>query len=648
MEQKLHILILEDDKNDVELIRAILNTDGLTSQLTHVDNAKDFSAALSQKKIDLILSDYQLPSFNGLDALAIRNQSCPNIPFIFVSGRMGEEFAIETLRKGATDYVLKDSLSRVPPVIKRALKDKNIAFENERHQEALRISEGKYRSLFEQSRDAIYITDAEGKFIDINQSALELFGYSKDEMMMMNVMDIHDIPTEAAILKSPTDQQNSLRDQEKILKRKDGSKLDCLITSTIRWSDDKRIIGYQGIIHNITERKDIEKAMFDAQKLESLGVLAGGIAHDFNNLLAVIQGNAELAAKAIAPSSPGSKFLEQIDKASQRSADLCKQLLAYAGKGKLLIQSLDINPLIQEISQLLQVSVSKNSKIKYSLLKNLPEIQGDSTQLRQVILNLVINSSEAIGDNPGTITLSTGTKRLTRNDLLETRLGAELPENEYVYFEVADTGCGMSSKTLDRIFDPFFTTKFTGRGLGLAAVLGIIRSHKGTFVVTSSEGCGTKFRIYFPLSGITSVARVSPSIVKNDWRGSGKVLVVDDEDSVRMMASQMIESFGFTVIQASDGDQALKIFKENSNDIVLVLLDMTMPQMTGEKVCRELYDFKPEAHILLMSGYTAEHANDLFVGKKLPGFIQKPFKLSLLKEKVKNLLEDVPKATLKV
>lgn len=501
------------------------------------------------------------------------------------------------------------------------------------------ISEERYRCLFEHSRDGMYFADAHGNFIEVNDSALDLLGYSRDEMTKLGLHDIFESPQKADEFGAALEIAGLLKNQEHTLRRKDGKLVQCLLSSSLARSSKGEITGQQGTIHNMTDTKEIEKAMFDAQKLESLGVLAGGIAHDFNNLLAVIQGNAELASREVQPGSDGFKFLEQIEKASQRSGELCKQLLSYAGKGKLTMQPIDLNQVIQEFSQLLQVSVSKNTKIKYSLLKNLPPIMGDATQIRQVILNLVINASEAIGDSQGIITLATGIMHATKSDLLETKFGKDFDEGDYVYFEVNDTGSGMDSRTINRIFDPFFTTKFSGRGLGLAAVLGIVRSHKGTLKVTSEKNRGTNFRILIPPCPVSKLEKTTANSNPQVWKSSGLALIVDDEDSVRLMATHMMHTFGFEVLEASDGDEAIQIFKDRSGEIDLVLLDITMPRLSGDKVCSELYSFNPAAQILLMSGYSQEHTTDLFQGKKLPGFIQKPFKLVTLMEKVRETLE---------
>jgi two-component system, cell cycle sensor histidine kinase and response regulator CckA len=647
--EPVNILLLEDDPHDVELIRHELKKGEVSFELAHVSSEKEFLKILKasspsspdvrekSRMPDVILADYRLPDFDGLRALELRGLHAPHIPFVLVSGRIGEELAIEALTRGATDYVLKDRLSRLPAVVKRAIEISRSVMERQKARKALAASEERYRMLFETSRDAIYITDSDGRFFEVNQSFLDLFGYSPEEIKVMHVFQIYPADSKKRELSS------RLLEHESLLVKKDGGLLYCLVTTTPRLAADGKLLGYQGIIHDVTARKEMERAMFEAQKLESLGVLSGGVAHDFNNLITVIQGNAELAAAAIPKGNKAARFLEQIGKASHRSAELCRQLLAYAGKSKLVMEPLDMNSLLREVTELLHISISKSVVLEFKLEKNLPAVVGDATQLRQVILNLVVNASEAVGENPGTITVSTGVLQANRAYLNETQLaGGQIPEGEYVCFEVSDSGCGMEAETLKKIFDPFFTTKFTGRGLGLAAVLGIIRGHRGTLKVESQPGRGTKFKVLVPVAHQPAVpkAMVSAPSSLGEWRGKGTVLVVDDEESVGIMASQMVENIGFKAVRARNGLEALNYLRSPDNpEVQLVLLDMTMPHMSGDKVFHEIKKISPSTPVLLMSGYSEEQASAMFQNQALPGFIHKPFRLAALKEKVRSIVE---------
>ena len=405
--------------------------------------------------------------------------------------------------------------------------------------------------------------------------------------------------------------------------------------------------GFIEVVEDITERRRIEverntleAQMQHAQKLESLGVLAGGIAHDFNNLLMGVLGNADLALGELHKPAEAARRLEDLKRAALRAADLTRQMLAYSGRGKFLIEPLDVNALIEEMVRLLQVSISKRVTLHCELAPGLPPVKGDAAQVRQVIMNLITNASDAIGDKSGVITLSTGVRRLDQAYFARTYLQDGLPEGHYVFIDVADTGVGMDQSTIARIFDPFFTTKFTGRGLGLAAVLGIIRGHHGAIEIQSEPGKGAMFRVFFPCSDESSGASgpapgdASPGA---EWVGRGSILIVDDEDMVREVAQMMIESFGFTVLTASDGAEGVKIVQAGE-PLDAVLLDLTMPRLSGEETFREIHQLRPHLPVILVSGYNEQEVTDQFMGRGIAGFIQKPFQLAELRDKLRAVL----------
>jgi PAS domain S-box-containing protein len=408
------------------------------------------------------------------------------------------------------------------------------------------------------------------------------------------------------------------------------------------------IVGMLGAALDITARKlaeeenaRIEQKLQDAQKLESLGVLAGGIAHDFNNLLTGILGNASLARMDLAPSSSVQQALGQIEQAAQRAAELCKQMLAYSGKGRFVVQALDLSQFVEEASPLLQVSVSKGAVLKHRLAPDLPAVHADATQLRQILMNLVINASDAFEGRSGVIEISTGAMHADADYLASTHLSPSLPEGAYVYLEVSDNGCGMDADTQKRIFDPFFTTKFTGRGLGLAAVLGIVRGHKGALRVYSEPGRGTSFKLLLPAAEGPAEALPAEIATAEVWRGSGLVLIVDDEETVRSVTSRMAKAFGFEAVTARSGQEALGIYSTRKAEIAAVLLDLTMPHMDGAETFSELRRIDPAVKVLLMSGFNEQEAVNRFAGKGLAGFVQKPFKPDALREKLRAMLADL-------
>ncbi len=402
----------------------------------------------------------------------------------------------------------------------------------------------------------------------------------------------------------------------------------------------------EGFITDITERyraeearRRLEEQVQHAQKLESLGVLAGGIAHDFNNLLMAILGNLDLSLADLSPASPVRDNLMEAEKACHRAADLCRQMLAYSGKGRFELKRLNLSEVVEEMGHMLEVSISKKAALRYNFAPALPAIEVDPTQMRQIMMNLITNASEAIGGQNGVISISTGVMHCDRGYFLETYLGEELPEGRYVFLEVSDTGCGMDRETITRIFDPFFTPKFTGRGLGLAAVLGIVRGHRGTIKIYSEPNKGTTFKVLFP-----AVEDAAESLARRDsvpqlWRGEGAVLLVDDEENVRDVGRRMLERIGFEVLTAVDGREALEAFTRHRADIRCVVLDFTMPHMDGDECFRELRRLDIAVPVLLSSGYSEQEVVQRFAGKGLSGFIQKPYRLENLRNLLQQTLE---------
>jgi signal transduction histidine kinase/CheY-like chemotaxis protein len=386
------------------------------------------------------------------------------------------------------------------------------------------------------------------------------------------------------------------------------------------------------------EARSLQERLLQAQKLESLGVLAGGIAHDFNNLLVGILGNASLALGELSPDAPVREMLTGIETAALRAAELTNQMLAYSGKGRFVVAPLDLSELVEEMAHLLEASISKKAVLRRELSAGLPPIDADATQLRQLVMNLITNASDALGDEPGVISLCT---RLVEEPAVGDTgaLAAQgLEHGPCVLLEVADSGCGMSPETLGRIFDPFFTTKFTGRGLGLAAALGIVRGHRGAIDVQSDPGRGTRFRVLFPASRGRLVHAVQEPAPAETAAAAGAILVADDEEVVRAMARRILEQARFRVLTAADGRQAVETFRRHSRDVALVLLDLTMPHLNGEEALRAIRTLRPDVPIVLTSGYSESEIALRFEGERLEGFLQKPFRARELVDRVRAAL----------
>ncbi|MCB0323094.1 MAG: response regulator [Bdellovibrionales bacterium] len=385
----------------------------------------------------------------------------------------------------------------------------------------------------------------------------------------------------------------------------------------------------------------LEAQVRHAQKLESLGILAGGIAHDFNNMLMGILGNAGIALNQLPYKSPARLSLRRIEKISQHAADLTNQLLAYSGKGKFFVEVLNLSAVVDDMVDLLDTAISKKHTVRYNFANDLPAIEGDAAQISQVIMNLITNASEAIGDRKGVITVSTGLVAVNKEYLLDTYLSGDTPEGVYTYLRVADSGCGMDDETLSKIFDPFFTTKFTGRGLGLAAVLGIVRAHNGTLKVHSIPDEGTVITVLFPCSErqeLVARQRSTPKVVP--LRSGGTVLVVDDEEAVRSVVAQTLKTAGFAVLCAEDGATALQLYLEHAATLDAVILDMSMPDMDGGEVFRRMQQLPGAAKVLLTSGYSEQEFEGSFAGERFGGFLQKPYLPQTLLSKLGEILED--------
>ena len=374
------------------------------------------------------------------------------------------------------------------------------------------------------------------------------------------------------------------------------------------------------------DRRQLEAGMFNAQKLESLGVLAGGIAHDFNNLLTGILGNVTLARSELPPDRPQiDAVLSQAETSALRAAELTRQMLAFSGKGQFVVQPLDVNLAITELVDLLAHSVSKKVVMHFDLSPRRPRIMGDASQIRQVVMNLIINAAEAIGDHPGVITLRSDLRRVDRDHSAPGMTTGSLADGEYVSIEVIDTGCGMNDETQARLFDPFFTTKFTGRGLGLAAVLGIVKGHRGSIQVKSAPGAGTTFTLLLPSQPDEIRVESPPERAVPPVRDSRGVLVIDDEPGVRALVRTVLERSGFHVLDAADGAEGLETYRAHRTEIDMVLLDLTMPRMGGGEVFRELKQLDPAVRIVLMSGYTRGNVLKMFSDGAPDDFLEKPF-----------------------
>ena len=518
--------------------------------------------------------------------------------------------------------------------------------ERRRAESALRESEERFRMLVEGVKDyAIFMMDPQGTIVSWNDGAERILGYRDSEIVGRN----------AEILFTAEDRERGepARELEAAVRegraederwhlRRGGARFFASGVMTPLWHPDGGLRGFAKVMRDMTERKTNEVAMREAQKLESIGLLAGGIAHDFNNLLTGIIGNASLASEELPREMPARRLVDDVITAGERAADLTRQLLAYAGKGHFRVESFNISDAVSEILELIHASIPERVRLQLRLEKDLPAIEADPTQIQQVIMNLVINAAEAI-EGAGTVEVSTVRERLEAQDLAGTEGFSQLTPGNYVILQVEDNGVGMNEETKSRIFDPFFTTKFTGRGLGLAAVAGIVRSHRGAIQVLSSPGCGSTFRVLLPSAGRPAARRRgeqrTPAV-----HGSETILVADDDRLVREISRKALERRGYRVITAENGREAVEVFQANPG-IDLVVLDLAMPIMDGEEAYRKIKEIRPEAPVLISSGYSELMASSRFGASGMEAFIQKPYTAGQFTERVQKMLQSVRRSS---
>jgi len=516
-----------------------------------------------------------------------------------------------------------------------------ISINRKRAEDALRVSEESYRRLVEVAKESIVTVDEREVITFANKAFCETLGYSREDLVGKSLLDVLSESSVREVLAGTEERRTGKTNTYEIhFLAAGGQQVDFLATATPLTDETGRFEGTLAVMVDITGRKAAAEAMLQTQKLESLGVMAGGIAHDFNNLLVGILGNAGLALNELPPSSPAHEYIQDLERASQRAADLTRQMLAYSGKGKLVTAPFDVSSVVREMSRLLKAVIPKSVVLELALEDDLPLVDGDIAQFRQVVMNLIINAAEAIGERSGYVNVTTGSEYLEAEKAQAMHKAETLVSGEYVFVEVADNGSGMEQAQLEKVFDPFYTTKFTGRGLGLAVVLGIVRSHKGAIQVQSKPGQGTSFKVLMPASPESVLRLEARDADLLDWRTSGTVLVVDDEPAIRTVTKRILSRIGMKAVLARDGKEGARMFGEMAKEIDLVILDLTMPRMSGEEALQQIRAIDPQAKVLLTSGYSEQDAVSRFADDTLAGFLQKPYTVADLVEKVRSIIEN--------
>jgi len=631
----MRVLLLEDDANDVQLIAHELRRLTPPPEIQRVTSEAAFVTALQDFAPDVILSDHNVPTFDGPMALAKARAILPEVPFILVTGSLNEETAVSYLKAGASDYILKDRLARLGPAILEGL-------ERARERRALRHHERLLREIIDANPSLIFLKDWDGRFVLVNQATAEIYGATVDGLVGKTDADFNPNAEEVA---------HFLRDDREVMasgrpKFISEEPVTNPHTKQTRWFQTTKLplrlpgeeaVTMLGVATEITERKQLEEQLLQSQKMEAVGQLAGGVAHDFNNILTAIVGYTDLLAAELGDNARQREDLEEIRKAARRAAALTRQLLSFSRKQVLEPRIVDVNGVVMNLDKMLRSLISESIDLKIQLADDLNAARVDPTQLEQVIMNLAINARDAMPDG-GTLTIETANATLDEDYAMS---HVAVIAGDYVMLAVTDTGCGMTEATKARIFEPFFTTKPAGRGtgLGLSTVYGIVKQSGGNIWVYSEPNKGTTFKIYLPAVDALpeDIGKAVP--VEAARQGSGTVLVVEDDEQLRRLTHRALAAQGYFVLEADRGRSALDIARRHKGPIDLLLTDLIMPDTNGLKLAETLRAARPGLRVLFMSGYPDSaivHHGMLDAGV---AYLAKPFTTEAITRKVREVLE---------
>ena len=622
-----HPLILNVDDNEGG--RYALTRDLLRRGYGVIDAASGGEALrlAAAEQPDLVLLDINLPDIDGFEVCRRlkANPGTAAIPVLHISASCLDDLSrVKGLNTGADGYLTEPVEPEVLYATVQALLRMRTAERAER-----RAAE-QWQSTFDAISDGVAIVDGQGIVLRTNHALDVIAG--RPQKALVGVPWLDTFPAQAGQCALQVMLSTGKRE---VMEREHNGKY-LRISCDPLVGEAGAVTGCVAIVSDITEWRNLQEVLQHSQKLEGIGLLAGGVAHDFNNLLTGILGNASLALEYAPASIAG--YLRNVVQASERAAELAGQLLAYAGRGQCVIGSTDVPGLVRELIPLIQAGIPRKVEIVLDFESGVAPVEADAAQLRQVLMNLVINGAEAIGEAAGTVWVRIRTERLEGADVHRRFYAADqLEPGEFVVIEVSDTGSGMDEATQSRIFDPFFTTKFLGRGLGLAAALGIVRQHRGGIRVQSAPGRGTTFEVVIPASaGKPGATR--QDTVSSDPEMKDAILVIDDEEMVRNLARAVLEKFGYQVMLAENGRHGVELFTQWPDEFSIVLLDLTMPVMDGEEALGHMLRLRPNAKVLILSGYDETEVMRKFGNSKIAGFLQKPFSAGRLVQKVREIL----------
>jgi PAS domain S-box-containing protein len=620
---------MEDDSALAELLKRSMERRGYT--IDTATNGEEGLAKAASMSYDILLVDYLMPKMGGIEVIRSLSEKRIPVPVIMITGEGNVEVAVEVLKLGAADFIAKDTQMRylelLPAVIEKVIANQQLVREREEIYEALGESEDRYRRLFESNPQPMWVYDLETlRFLAVNDAAVKHYGFSPDEFLTMTIQDIR--PPEDAPRKLENDFPVTAgpdRAAIRRLRKKDGTVIDVEIVSHALNFGGRR--SEVVLANDMTERIKMEEERLRTQKLESLGILAGGLAHDFNNLLTSILGNISLAQLDTQEGGPAYKRLEEAEKASLRARDLTQQLLTFSQGGQPVKKTVLLGDLVRESAGFAQRG--SRSRCEFIIPADLRPVEADEGQISQVINNLVINAIQAMPEG-GTVTLTCGNVTIGQAGALP------LAPGDYVRISVSDRGIGIAKEYFEKIYDPYFTTKQKGSGLGLATSYSIMKRHDGHIAVESDLGKGATFHVYIPVSGEEVIKKAEEADVR--VRGTGRVLIMDDEEMIRDIASQMLEKTGYTVEAAADGAETIEVYmkaRQTGKPFDLVIMDLTIPGgLGGKDTIRKLLELDPGVKAIVSSGYSNDPVMADFESHGFCGVVGKPYTIKTLSEAV--------------
>jgi len=643
------ILIVEDDDLHISILERAFSNVEQEFRLTFAGTVAEARLTMGRELPDLVLTDYRLPDGDGQDLLTAAEVARP---VVMMTSQGNEKIAVEAMKAGVRDYVVKsaETFSSMPHIVLRVLHAWNHERELKAAEQQIREEQEKFRILFENMIEGYAFC----RLVFENGRPCDWI-YLKVNDAFENQTGLKGVVGKTAAEVIPGIHQQTpelLEAYARVSLSGKPERFEIFVEPLKMWfsvgafSPEEEY--FVAVFDVITERKrleeerlELERKFQQTQRLESLGVLAGGIAHDFNNILTIILGHCYVLRELGAPESSDRTHVRQIESAASRAADLCRQMLAYAGKSQLVQTRVNLWLLVDEIVRMLQSAIKKNVSISLDLKRDVPEIIADSTQIQQIIMNLIINAAEAIGDTNGAITISLAKSAINADQPETDFFGTSILAGRYACLTVADNGCGMEPETQKRIFEPFYTTKFTGRGLGMSAILGIIKAHSGALQLFSQAGAGTTFKVYLPVreaAETIAIQQTDTPCASSAVRGD-TVLLVDDEESLCSIGMALLNAIGFEVLTAANGRQAVDLFRQRKDSIDLVMLDLIMPEMGGLDAYRKLREISATVPVVICSGYGAGEVADAIRDDQRAGFVQKPYTPNDLKKLFQELIK---------